>query len=100
MCGGGCAARLFILLFLPCSADHERDQPPCKVLFFGLAINTLNVRKFLREFHRMIRLLWHQRKVPQRWRDDVIKVLHKKDRIECGKYRPRPHPGWRRKKST
>ena len=29
--GGGCAARLFILLIFPCSADHERlfftDQP-------------------------------------------------------------------------
>ena len=28
----------------PCSADHERDWPPCKVVFFGLATNTLNVR--------------------------------------------------------
>ena len=28
----------------PCSADHERDWPPCKVVFFGLAANTLNVR--------------------------------------------------------
>ena len=27
-----------------CSADHERDWPPCKVVFFGLATNTLNVR--------------------------------------------------------
>ena len=41
--GGGSAAGL---LFFPCSADHERDWPPCKVLlgFFGLAINALNVR--------------------------------------------------------
>ena len=30
--------------FFPCSADHERDRPPCKVVFFGLATNTLNVR--------------------------------------------------------
>ena len=30
----------------PCSADHdERDWPPCKVVFFGLATNTLNVRQ-------------------------------------------------------
>ena len=28
-----------------CSADHERDWPPCKVVFFGLATNALNVRK-------------------------------------------------------
>ena len=26
------------------SADHERDWPPCKVFFFGLATNALNVR--------------------------------------------------------
>ena len=42
--GGGGAARLFILFSFPCSADHERDWPPCKVVFFGLATNTLNVR--------------------------------------------------------
>ena len=24
--------------------DHERDWPPCKVVFFGLATNALNVR--------------------------------------------------------
>ena len=28
----------------PCSADHERDWPPCKVVFFELATNMLNVR--------------------------------------------------------
>ena len=37
--GGECAARLFILFFFPCSADHERGRPPCKVAFFGLATN-------------------------------------------------------------
>ena len=42
--GGGCAARLFFFFFFPCSADHERDWPPCKVVFFGLATNALNVR--------------------------------------------------------
>ena len=35
----------------------------------------------------MIKLMWHQRKVPQRWRDAVIKVLHKEDRLKCGKCR-------------
>ena len=34
--GGGCAARLFLLFSFPCSADHERDWPPCKVAFSGL----------------------------------------------------------------
>ena len=42
--GGGGAARLFFSSFFPCSADHERDWPPCKVVFFGLATNALNVR--------------------------------------------------------
>ena len=34
----------FYFYFFPCSADHERDWPPCKVVFFGLATNALNVR--------------------------------------------------------
>ena len=36
----------FLFFFFPCSADHERDWPPCKVVFFGLATNNnaLNVR--------------------------------------------------------
>ena len=38
------AATLFLLFPFPCSADHERDWPSCKVVFFGLATNTLNVR--------------------------------------------------------
>ena len=42
--GAGCAARLFCFLFFPCSADHERDWSPCKVVSFGLATNTLNAR--------------------------------------------------------
>ena len=42
--GRGCAASLFFSSFFPCSADHERDWPPCKVIFFGLATNALNVR--------------------------------------------------------
>ena len=36
----------------------------------------------------MIKRVWHQREVPQRWRDAVIKFLRKKkDRTECGNYR-------------
>ena len=42
--GGGGALPDFYFLFFPCSADHERDWPPCKVVFFGLATNALNVR--------------------------------------------------------
>ena len=42
--GGGNAAKRFRFSFFPCSADHERDWPPCKVAFFGLATNALNVR--------------------------------------------------------
>ena len=42
--GGGGAARLSPVFSFPCSADDERDWPPCKVVFFGLATNTLNMR--------------------------------------------------------
>ena len=42
--GGGGAAILFLFSFFPYSADHERDWPPCEVVFFGLATNALNVR--------------------------------------------------------
>ena len=42
--GGGSALPDFFFSFFPCSADHERDWPPCKVVFFGLATNALNVR--------------------------------------------------------
>ena len=42
----------------------------------------------LRELHGVIKLVWHQREVPQRWRDTVMKVLHKKKGwTECGNYR-------------
>ena len=41
---GGALPDFFFLLFFPCSADHERDWPPCKLVFFGLATNALNVR--------------------------------------------------------
>ena len=42
--GGGGRCQTFSFSFFPCSADHERDWPPCKVVFFGLATNALNVR--------------------------------------------------------
>ena len=41
----------------------------------------------LRELRRLIKLVWHQRKVPQRRRDAMVKFLHKKkDKIESGYY--------------
>ena len=42
--GGGGRCQTFSFSFFPCSADHERDWPPCKVVFFGLATDALNVR--------------------------------------------------------
>ena len=42
--GGGGGALPDFFFFFPCSADHERDWPPCEVVFFGLATNALNVR--------------------------------------------------------
>ena len=61
-----------------------QDEIPVEVLKIGINHDPT----VLREFHRVIKLVWHQREVPQRWRDAVIKVLHKKkDRTECGNYR-------------
>ena len=59
------------------------DELPVELLKLGINHDPT----VLREFHRMIKRVWHQREVPQRWRDAVIKVLHnKKDRAECGNY--------------
>ena len=41
---GGALPDFFFFLFFSCPADHKRDWPPCKVVFFGLATNALNVR--------------------------------------------------------
>ena len=59
------------------------DELPVELLKLG----TNNNPTVLREFHRVIKLVRHQREVPQRWRDAAIKVLHKKDRTECGNCR-------------
>ena len=42
--GGGERCQTFFFFFFPCSADHERDWPPCKVVFSGLATNALKMR--------------------------------------------------------
>ena len=48
LCGGSALSQVGSVadyfFFFSCSADHERDWPPCKVVFFGLATNALNVR--------------------------------------------------------
>ena len=60
------------------------DELPVELLKLGIN----NDPTVLRVFHLVIKRVWHQREVPQRWRDAVIKVLHKKkDRTECGNYR-------------
>ena len=60
------------------------DEFPVELLKLGINHDPT----VLWEFHRVIKLVWHQREVPQRWRDAVIKALHKKkDRTECGNYR-------------
>ena len=60
------------------------DELPVELLKLGINHDPT----VLWEFHRVIKLVWHQREVPQRWRDAVIKALHKKkDRTECGNYR-------------
>ena len=42
--GEGALPDFFFFFLFSCSADHERDWPPCKVVFFGLATNALNAR--------------------------------------------------------
>ena len=59
------------------------DELPVKLLKLGLNHHPTVPR----EFHRMVKLVWHQREVPQRGRNAMIKVLHIKDRTECGNYR-------------
>ena len=60
------------------------DELPVELLKLGIN----NDPTVLRVFHLVIKRVWHQREVPKRWRDAVIKVLHKKkDRFECGNYR-------------
>ena len=51
------------------------DELPVELLKLGIN----NDPTVLRVFHGVIKRVWHQREVPQRWRDAVIKVLHKKE---------------------
>ena len=55
------------------------DELPVELLKLGLHYGPTD----LREFHVVITRVWREEKVPQRWSDVVIKVLHKtKDRPE------------------
>ena len=59
------------------------DKLPMGLLKLGLNHDPTAVR----EFHRVVKLVWHQRKVPQRRRNTTIEILRKtKDRTECGNY--------------
>ena len=57
--GGGVRCQTFSFSFFPCSADHERDWPPCKVVFFGLATNALNVRNNNNKKQQQFAAAWH-----------------------------------------
>ena len=70
------------------SMANAKAVGPDELLVELLKIGINHDPTVLREFHRVIKLMWHQREVPQRWRDAVIKVLqNKKDRTECSNYR-------------
>ena len=61
----------------------EPDELPVELLKLGIKHDPT----VLQEFHRVIKLVWSQREVPQQWQHVVIKVLHKKDRSACDTYR-------------
>ena len=58
------------------------DGLPAELLKLGLNQDRL----ILRELHRLITATWCEGKVPQRWKDGIIIVIHKKDRTDCGNY--------------
>ena len=63
------------------------DELPVELLKLWINLDPTVLWKF----HRVIKLVWHQREIPHRWRDAAIKVLHKKkDRTECGNCRGIP----------
>ena len=60
------------------------DGLPAELLKLGLQQD----QTILLELYCLTTHIWHKGKVPQRWKDAVITVLHKKgDRTECGNYR-------------
>ena len=69
------------------------DGLPGELLKLGLQQD----RTILLELHRLTTLIWREGKVPQKWKDAFITVLHKVgDKTECGNYRGislAPHMG-------
>ena len=60
------------------------DELPAELLKLGLSDSS---HKILLAFHDIIVAVW-MTEVPQKWKDSIIKVLHKKkDRTECSNYR-------------
>ena len=60
------------------------DGLPAELLKLGLQQDWT----ILRELHRLTILIWRQGKVPQQWKNAVIRVLHKKgDKTEYKNYR-------------
>ena len=60
------------------SMSNAKAVGPDKLPVEFLKLGIKHRPTVLREFHRVIKLVWHQREVPQRWRDAVIEVLNKK----------------------
>lgn len=60
------------------------DELPAEILKLGLKEEPA----ILESLHNIIVAIWRGGEVPQKWKDAVIKVLHKKgDRTECSNYR-------------
>ena len=72
---GGVRCQTFSFSFFPCSADHERDWPPCKVVFFGLATNALNVRNNNNN-NNVVTLLCSRLKAFRPCGNDEIESIH------------------------
>ena len=88
--GGGICCQTFILFSFPCSADQERDWPPCKVVFSGLATNTLNVRnnnninnnnnaEYGGDRRHHLRVLTHRLSLDSRYGDEAKRRAHDHD---------------------
>ena len=60
------------------------DELPAELHKLGLSDSS---HEILPAFYGIIVAVWMTGKVPQEWKDATIKVLHKKDRAECGNYR-------------
>ena len=72
--GGRYAARLFILFFFPCSADHEGDWPPIQL--------TLNVRHPGQITPRCVQIFLETLNIEmEHWNGRRSSILEDEDRI-------------------